>query len=96
MEACRVIWKYPVRIDDKFALEMPKGAQVLAVQTQNGAPQLWALVDPDAEHESRRFALLGTGHYLTPEALEHGLTYRGTFQVRDGALVFHLFEWVPA
>ena len=92
MSSRRVVWKYPVGMD-RFSLSLPMGAQVLCAQKQYGTIEMWVLVDPDpdVEIERRHFLLVGTGH-------EHdvaGLTYEGyvgTFQVRQGTLVFHLFE----
>lgn len=84
------IWKYPLAVEDYVTLSLPKGARILSVQTQRGLPQLWALVDADAPTVQRRFRVFGTGH-----ALPNGVifdTYLGTFQLHDGALVFHLFE----
>lgn len=48
-----VIWKFPVRPDS--AIELPKGATILSVHVQHGQPCLWALVDPSAPKEWRRF-----------------------------------------
>jgi hypothetical protein len=86
------IWKFPVPIEDCFELSMPAGARLLSVQCQHGEPQLWALVEPDAPGECRRFYVAGTGH-LRGDL--DGATYVGTFQSSDGFLVFHLFEGKP-
>lgn len=51
----KTIWKFPVPTTDQGAvLEMPKGAEVLTVQTQGAEPQLWAVVDPTADTEKRK------------------------------------------
>lgn len=84
----RTIWKYPLVATTAIDLEMPKGARVLTVQTQNHAPVMWALVDPAAAKELRRFRVVGTGHEGAPD---RG-TYIGTFQLQGGSLVFHVFE----
>lgn len=84
----KTIWKY-VTCWDAFALMMPRGAKVLSVQVQNGVPCIWALVDPVEPVEMRRFLLVGTGHEIE---CTDGLSFIGTFQMRDGELVFHLFE----
>lgn len=70
---------------------MPKGAEILTVQTQNGIPCIWALVDIEAEKEPRVFDIFGTGH---PVTFDMGVErkYINTFQLKGGALVFHLFE----
>jgi len=85
----KTIWKFPLRVDDIIDVDMPTGARILAVQTQQETPCIWALVDPSAPKERRRFRVFGTGHRI---AQEDSLTYVGTFQVGDGALVFHVFE----
>jgi len=84
----RKIYKYPLLLTDPIDLALPRGAQVLTVQMQRGSPQMWALVDPGAGMESRRFRLLGTGIAFN----ETGLRYINTFQMREGRLVLHLFE----
>lgn len=84
------IWKYPFQVTDVVELLMPKGSVALAVQTQGDIPCLWAMVDPDADREVRRFRIYGTGHALCEDA--RTLTYVGTFQMHGGALVFHIFE----
>jgi hypothetical protein len=83
------IFKYPVEIADHSLVQMPKGAQILSVQTQHGLPQMWALVDPKAKLVSRCFFLRGTGHQMG-EA--EGYTFIGSFQTDGGSLVFHLFD----
>lgn len=82
------IFKYPVTVAFTFEVAMPAGAKVLCVQTQRGAPFIWALVDPDAKLEPRRFQLYCTGQTCLSPAQE----YVGTFQMQGGSLVFHLFE----
>jgi len=85
------IFKYPVPIEDHFALELPKDAKILTVQIQRDTPQLWAMVDSETEKETRHFRLSGTGHPLGDDYLRI-INYVGTFQIESGALVFHLFE----
>jgi hypothetical protein len=67
---------------------MPAGAQPLTVQIQNGAPCLWAVVDPNAPLVLRQFRMLGTGHAFPEQQFEQ---YIGTFPLAGGQLVFHLF-----
>lgn len=83
----KVVWKYYVPIEDEFTLLLPAGARILAVQAQHNEPQMWALVDPNAAPQPRRFRLAGTGHPIEGE-----WSYLGSFQVHGGNLVFHLFE----
>jgi len=82
------IYKYPLgEPSGTIAIEMPKGAKVLTVQAQRDVPCISALVDPEAETVVRCFRLYGTGH-----AVSLDLPYVGTFQLLEGALVFHLFD----
>lgn len=85
----KTIWKYILEMRDDLAVEMPVGAELLAVQLQGGAPCLWALVDPSLHKEVRYFRLAGTGHRISAD---EKLKYVGTFQMHGGTLVFHLFE----
>lgn len=85
----KAIWKFPVHTTDAFEIEMPQGATLLAVQTQVGDPQLWALVNPDAPRVTRAFRVVGTGHYHPDERFGD---YVGTYQLLNGGLVFHVFD----
>ncbi len=84
------IWKYPVYMQDEFSIDMPPGAKILSVQIQGDSPQMWAMVEEESfgRTQRRRFKVVGTGHPIT----EDGLAFIGTFQLRGGSLVFHLFE----
>jgi len=84
------IWKFPFEIADDFYLTMPKGSQLLAVAMQGDMPCLWAIVDPEAPKETRKFHLSGTGHELGVQYTK--TMYVGSFQMKGGALVFHLFS----
>jgi hypothetical protein len=84
----KTIYKYPLTTGDSVTIYLPKGAEVLTVQTQAGLPCVWAKVDTASMSEFHRFYVRGTGHELTGN---EG-AYVGTFQVYDGELVFHLFE----
>jgi len=86
----RQIWKYPLDLE-QTAINMPKDAQVLAVQAQGTVPMLWAMVDPEAELERRQFYTFDTGHNIPDDLI---LSFIDTFQIRDGMYVFHVFEEV--
>lgn len=87
------IWKYELPYDVEFTLDVPRDAQILKVETQYTGPSekmtMWALVDTDAEKETRHFRLGGTGGPLPDNYPGH---YRGTCQLNGGTLVFHVFE----
>lgn len=82
----RSIWKFPLPIGPSV-VEMPNGAEVLTVQTQNDQPCLWALVDTDHDIIRRVFDVFGTGHIMPRSG-----KYIGTFQLDGGAFMGHVFE----
>jgi hypothetical protein len=85
------VWKYPLPPTDVFAVDLPAGAEVLHVEQQRDTVCMWALVDPDQPLvRHRRFRLVGTGHPI-PEPTD-ARQHVGSFLVRGGAFVFHLFE----
>ena len=87
------IWKFPVPQADEFVVEMPRGARFLSLQVQHERPQMWFLLDPEAEKVKRRFVISGTGHPVDQPEL---LTHLGSFQLFGGELVVHLFEYDAA
>lgn len=84
----RQVWKFPLEVTDSQCIQMPTDAEILCVQMQAGQPCLWAQVDPQAEKGPRYIWIVGTGHEL-PDFV---MRYIGTFQMHQGALVFHVFE----
>lgn len=84
----KTVHKYSFAIDDETTIEMPLSAQILCLQLQYGYPCIWALVDTGNPMTQRRFVTRGTG-YPVPE---RDAAYIGTYQLRDGAIVFHVFE----
>lgn len=85
----KTIYKYTLEATDVQQIEIPQGAEILCIQTQNETPCIWALVDPNATVTKRVFEIFGTGHNV-PE--NGNRKYIGTFQLNQGALVFHCFE----
>lgn len=87
----KTIWKFNVPIRDLALIEMPKGAQTLSVGVQGQEICMWAIVDPNAEKEMRRFSVHGTGI-----PMEFGLPgkFIGTVQIVTiaGVYVGHVFE----
>lgn len=82
------IWKFPIHAISAQSILMPKGAEIVSVQTQQGNPVMWAIVDTHADKEQRKFAVFGTGHNMPKD----GLKYIGTWQESNQFLVWHLFE----
>ncbi len=87
----KTIWKFELETTDNQEIEMPIGSEILTIQTQNVIPCIWALIDPNADKEVRRFEIYGTGH---PIHCDIGVkrNYIGTYQLYNGSLVYHVFE----
>lgn len=85
---CKTIYKYEVVLEEVFTISMPRCAFLLSVQLQNGKPAMWAVVDPAAPTEERRFGCFGTGNPL-PDGF--GGTFVGTVILPVG-MVVHVFE----
>lgn len=86
----KVIWKYELEFDHYKEISVPKGAEILCVQVQDGAPCIWALVDDKEEEESMYIMTFGTGHPIRKDiTLKNHL---GTYQLHGGNLIWHVFE----
>jgi hypothetical protein len=88
----RKIFKYTFKITDTWEEQLPIGAEIkfVGIDLHVGDPAIWAIVDPAAPTEARRFRIYGTGHAMTELFEEGGEKYIGTFQ--RGLYVWHLFE----
>ena len=85
----KTIWKFCLKTTDLQSVKMPKGAEILHVNSQFNNLKIWALVDPEQEREERFFEIFGTGHTVDMDA---DRKYLGTYQLHEGSLVFHVFE----
>lgn len=81
------VWKFNLSVQSELKVSMPVGAQIISVQLQNDTPVMWAIVDTQAEKETKIFRVYGTGHNMP----SMGLFYIGTWQEKSG-FVWHLFE----
>lgn len=82
------VYKYPIpQLGDWVSVTMPEGAEPLCVQMQQGVPCIWARVTIGRPPAIQHFRIAGTGHDLGSNVGR----YVGTFQVHEGALVFHVF-----
>lgn len=84
----KTIYKYQLETTGAQLIEMSMGAEILTVQTQNEVPCVWVMVDLDLAKIQYAFRIFGTGH-----PIEEGFKgkYIGTYQLRGGALVFHVY-----
>lgn len=83
------VWKTRIVLNDEMRVTLPVGAKVIHVDSQHDQPCIWFLCDPSAPGELRKFLLTGTGHMRDDLG---GAKHIGSFQMKGGALVFHLFE----
>ena len=81
------IWKYNLH-PLSSQIMAPRGSRVLCVQAQHGTPRLWVEVYPDEPVEPYPLAVYGTGHEIPDDPGR----YIGTFQIDDGAFVFHVYD----
>jgi hypothetical protein len=85
-----VIYKYPLRFDERFIIELPVFSQVLSVQVQDGLPKIWVL-RPRSNDDlvNYVFSVIGTGNPIPACNAKNLGTFVGTFQHQG--FVFHLF-----
>lgn len=83
----RQIWKFQFDLSESLTIMMPKQAQIIKVENQNGFPCIWAIVDTNAPKQERRFMVVWTGH---PFDYGHDVFHVGTFVQEQ--FVWHLFE----
>ena len=85
----KTIWKYTLETADEQMIDVPIGAKILCVQSQHDQPRLWIEVNSEeTEKEVRTIYTYGTGHKISNDTG----SYIGTYQLRQGTLVFHCFE----
>ena len=84
----KTIHKYKLSRVYEEVIQMPEGAEILAIQYQQGSVCIWALVDVNKRMVGRNIITLGTGHSI-PEG-ERKYKYISTVQV--GEFVWHYFE----
>lgn len=87
-----VIFRYPLPTTPSTVdIEMPIGAEILAVQIMSGMPQMWAIVDPNAVVEIRKFAVIATGvSFDNSNGNIYAGSHVGTVQTLQGVL--HVFD----
>lgn len=88
----KTVWKFELSVNGNQELELREGYEILALQTQNGVPCLWILINPEAPKEKETFEIYGTGH---PINYDMGIDreYVGTWQEQGGSYVWHLFKY---
>ncbi len=56
-----VIYKYPLPVQEKYVIELPKNAHIIRVDDVDGLFYLWAIVDPEAPLAPRYLEFYKTG-----------------------------------
>ena len=85
------IFKYNLNLNDITILWIPKGGEVLTVNSQHNQIALWALVDTDQIiQECRFFHAFKTGKTITEETKLK--TYLGTCKFDNDSYIIHVFE----
>ncbi len=83
------IWKFPLLVEDEQIINVPKGAQLLHIETQYNTPCLWAMVDELREKEPIKIFTCGTGQPINATVKQE---YLGTYQLRGGQFIGHVFK----
>lgn len=83
----KVIHKYQL-LNETHSINVPEGAEILSVQTQNNVPCIWMLINPkETMFDIRTFFMVGTGNCFNQDG-----KYIGTCQLDRGSCVMHIFE----
>ena len=90
----KTIFKYQMPVSEKFEMNLPKGAEIIRMKGENGGLWLWAVVDTEADDETRQFyAFKCGGSGMRPE---RNLIYRGCAAIYIQAeLMLYIFEELP-
>ncbi len=86
----KVIHKHPLKLADEQQLWMPEDSVMLAVQVQRGEICLWVEKEAQPKLADVRwvFTIMPTGQVFNAGNIG---SYIGTIQLRDEALVFHIY-----
>ena len=84
----RQILKFPIGYLGRASLTMPRNADILDVQDQNGTLMIWAICDSAQPYEIVQIDVLGTGWEVPHDV--GASEYLAT--VQQGSLVWHVFR----
>lgn len=89
----KIIYTYPLQLQEEQTLTLPLNAQILSVQWIHGKVCMFALVDYDEfTTEPRKFEIFGTGTPITPQSTPAERYFLGTVVSDDQKIVCHVFE----
>jgi len=83
------IWKFPLKLTDEQEVNLPAGAEILAMQMQGEVLCMWVLVDEQVEKTKnlKTIRIIGTGY---PDDVSKS-EYFTTFQIPKIGIVLHVF-----
>ncbi len=84
----KTVVKFPLAVAPETRLEIPDGAQVLAVAWHDRIPCLWALVDPEKPRVARTIKRCQEGHSVDDAGAYVGMITLGSY-------VYHFFDVTP-
>jgi len=89
----RIIYKYPLEVQEKQSVELPANSKILSAQFQGGDLYLWALVnkDPGASVQEHIVEIYGTGQDITYDL---GVRRNHIATVQSQGFVWHIFEYL--
>ena len=96
----RTIFKYQMLVQEYFTMRLPKGAEIIRMDGQDGKLWLWAVVDTEAPDEARTFHMVKCGGAMPRiRSKKEGfsLVYRGCCAIFiQQELMLYVFEEVEA
>lgn len=82
----KTIYKYPLEITDEQTVQIPEGADLLAINADpNGILCAWALVETENKPVDYTFVIFGTGHKIERKDISY------FDSCIEGAFVWHIF-----
>jgi len=81
------VWKFRLDSINEQELRIPRGYTPLCIMIQDEQPQLWCRVDAASPEIPVKVFTHGTGHAIT----DPSVSYVGSYQLCNGALVLHVF-----
>lgn len=66
----RTIWKYQIPVLEDFNISLPKGAEIIRFDNEEGKLWLWAIVNPDSPTEERRLLAFKTCAEMPDKSLK--------------------------
>ena len=81
----KTVYKYEIKIQDEFVLELPKIGEGIHVGLDpNGQSSMWICHDTEEEKVMTKFYVRGTGHTVPEDGI-----YINSW--KDGPFMWHLF-----